>query len=357
MIHVFERAEDLDPSRWDSIERNRDVALSHSGLMLAEQTAGAEMRYIVVTSEAGAWVGGLPAAKATSEARWILGRPDALLKRAIESHEPGSQEALTAVGGSASHLLPTLVLGGRHMGNSAMLLSDDAPADTANLLLDVAEDVAKSLQVRAMSAPFVSAANDRFRRSLTQASYVPFGINRYSSLALPDGGYDAWVTQFSKKKRWKIRDERRRISAAGFTSRVSALSSADLQQLAGLETQLLRKYGHDWRPEYSVAALGKLVATFGADAMVSTVERGPESAGFVVLLRNGDRWSARQVGFDYEMQGDLPLYFETLFYAPVGAASAHGVRHIDFGLGSEEAKVSRGCVTDTQQTWVKSVGA
>lgn len=357
MIHVFERVEDLDPSRWNSVQRDVDVALSHSGLMLAEQTAGVDMRYIVATSETGAWIGGLPVAKATSESRWMLGRPDALLRRAAESSEPGNEQALAAIGGSASRLSPALVLGGRHMGNSTLLLSEDAPADTADLLLRVAEDVAKSLRVQAMSAVFVSEADDRFRGTLARAGYVAFGANRYSTLTLPDGGYDGWIAQFTKKKRWKVRDERRRVSTAGFTSRVTALSAANLQGLAGLETQLLRKYGHDWRPEYSVTALERLVATFGADAMVSTVERGPETAGFVALLRKGDRWSARQVGFDYELQGDLPLYFETLFYAPVDAASAHGIRRIDFGLGSEEAKVSRGCTAETQQTWVKTVGA
>lgn len=315
------------------------------------------MRYIVATSETGEWVGALPVAKATPEARWVLGRPDALLRRAAESGEPGYEEAFAAIGGSADRLLPALVLGGRHMGNSGMLLSKAAPAGTADLLLRVAEDVAMTLRVQAMGAAFVSESDDQFRGALIRAGYVAFGTNRYSTLTLPDGGYDAWLAQFAKKKRWKIRDERRRVSAAGFTSRVAALAAADLQQLAGLETQLLQKYGHDWRPEYSVTALDRLVAIFGADAMVATVERGLETAGFVALLRKGDRWSARQVGFDYELQGDLPLYFETLFYAPVDAASAHGIRRIDFGLGSEAAKVSRGCTAETQQTWVKTVGA
>lgn len=88
--------------------------------------------------------------------------------------------------------------------------------------------------------------------------------------------------------------------------------------------------------------------------MVSVVERDFVTAGFVILLHRSGRWSARQVGFDYDMKGNLPLYFETLFYGPVEAAASMGIQRIDFGLGSEEAKVSRGCIAHTQRTWLKA---
>ena len=357
MIRIYERADQLDVGAWDSIQSDVDVALSHAGIRLAEQTAGVEMRYIIAVAEDGTWVGGLPVAVATSEARWVLGRPDALLERAVSNGEPGADEALELAGGAAASLLPTLLVGGRHMGNSTMLVAKDAPAGTPERLLRAASDLADQFGVRSTSAAFVADSDERFGAVLRDAGYSPFGVNRYSSLALAPGGFGAWLGAFPKKKRWKIRDERRRIAEAGFRSRVVPLRDVDLGRLGRLETELLQKYGHVWKPEHSVETFERIASVLGSDAMVSVVERDFVTAGFVILLRRAGRWSARQVGFDYDMQGNLPLYFETLFYGPVEAATSMGIHRIDFGLGSEEAKVSRGCVAETQRTWVKAADA
>lgn len=342
MIRIYERADQLNVRAWESIHSDADVALSHAGIRLAERTAGVEMRYIVAIAEDGTWVGGLPVAVATSEARWVLGRPDALLERAVSNGEPGADEALELAGGTVASLLPTLLIGGRHMGNSTMLVAEDAPAGTPELLLRTAGDLADRFRVRSTSAVFVANSDERFSTALRNAGYSPFGVNRYSSLTLAPGGFEAWVGAFAKKKRWKIRDERRRIVEAGFRSRVLPLSDVDLNRLGQLETELLQKYGHVWNPEQSVETFERIVSVFGDDAMVSVVERDSVAAGFVLLLRRGGRWSARQVGFDYKMQGHLPLYFETLFYGPVKAAPSMGISRIDFGLGSEEAKGFQG---------------
>lgn len=354
MIRIYECAEQLDAAAWEAMAGNVDVALSHAGIRLAEQTAGVEMRYIVATAEDGSWVGGLPVALATSDSRWVLGRPDALLERARRDNEPVPPSVLDHFGESPSALLPSLLVGGRHMGNSGMLLAETAPVGTAAALLAAAEDIALQLGAHSTSAVFVSEGDKPFADALKTAGYAPFGTNRYSSMTLPSGGFDGWLATFPKKKRWKIRDERRRISSAGFRSETILMADADLGRLADLETQLLRKYGHEWAPEHSVSTFERIVSVFGDDASVSVVEHGGEVAGFVILLRLGSRWSARQVGFDYEAQGDLPLYFETLFYGPVESAQLHGVDRIDYGLGSEEAKVSRGCIATTQRTWVKA---
>ena len=353
MIRIYESADQLDASAWDSMAGDVDVALSHAGLRLAEQTAGVEMRYVIATADDGSWSGGLPVALATSASRWVLGRPDALLERARREGEPGAGAVLERFGGSPEAVMPSLLVGGRHMGNSGILLAEDAPAETAAALLAAADELAAAFGARSSSAVFVGDGDGPLIGALEAAGYAPFGENRYSSMTLPSGGFDGWLATFAKKKRWKIRDERRRIASAGFRSRLVPLAEADLGRLAHLETQLLRKYGHEWKPEHSVPTFERVAAVFGSDAHVSIVERGSEVAGFVILLRLGSRWSARQVGFDYEAQGDLPLYFETLFYAPVDSANPLGIGRIDYGLGSEDAKVSRGCVAVTQRTWVK----
>lgn len=199
MIRIYEQADQLDVDAWESIQSDADVALSHAGIRLAEQTAGVSMRYIVAVAEDGTWVGGLPVAVATSEARWVLGRPDALLERAVSNGEPGADKALALVGGTAASLLPTLLIGGRHMGNSTMLLAEEAPAETPARLLRAASDLADRFGARSTSAAFIADSNERFAAALREAGYSPFGVSRSSSLALAPGGFGAWLGAFPKK--------------------------------------------------------------------------------------------------------------------------------------------------------------
>ncbi len=115
---------------------------------------------------------------------------------------------------------------------------------------------------------------------------------------------------------------------------------------------LLARYGTPWPAARSAAALRETLAAFGTDAFVVTARDAACIRGFALVLRHQDRWYARQAGFDYEFKGNLPLYFEVVFYRLIELAAAAGVRVIHYGLGSRDAKQSRGCLSCAQYCFV-----
>lgn len=179
MIETYERASELDVGTWNGImPMLPDIALGTVGLALQERNAATEMRYLVDVDGSGAWVAGLPCALATDRSVWVLGRPDRMVVRA--ANEMGDAKAAAMVGlhdDLAADLLPSLVLGGRHMGNSAVLLSDKVADKPAMLerLLDAAEVQAHSLGARSMAFPFLPDTSETLIGLLRERGWRMFG--------------------------------------------------------------------------------------------------------------------------------------------------------------------------------------
>jgi predicted N-acyltransferase len=174
-------------------------------------------------------------------------------------------------------------------------------------------------------------------------------------LRLPEPGFAAYVARFASSRRKKVLRERARLAAAGVVTRTRPLDPATFPRLAELEVQLYAKYGIEIEPSRTTRELSQLLAVFGDEAVTVVAEGGGDIRGFAVMLPFRDQWYARNAGFDYAWQGDLPLYFEVAYYAVVEAAERAGVTGVHYGLGSEEAKRSRGCVATTQRCFVRAL--
>ncbi|WP_405936845.1 GNAT family N-acetyltransferase [Streptomyces sp. NBC_00726] len=332
--------------RWEALLSGDDFHLSRRWLELAERTTAAPIRYL--TRHRGEELeGALVTVVGDRDAPWVLARPDTLLAACAAEGREGAAGLLAETGDPAA-LLPSLVCGGRHMGRSRLLLRDGAPDDTADGLLDRAERHARSVGAASVAFPFVDERDTALRELLERRGYRRHASGRYARLPLPAGGLDGYLAALPGKRRRRAQADRRQLSAAGITSSLAPLDRADIPRLAVLEAELMAKYGLDWAPANTEAALHGIADLMGEDALVSRVTGDGEIRGYAVLLRHRDQWYSRQTGFDYAYQGRLPLYFEALYYRPALEAPAHGVTGIHYGLGSEEAKRSRGCLADTQ---------
>jgi uncharacterized protein len=335
---------------WDALLHDEDFHLSRRWLTVAERTTAAPFRYFL--HERGRSLrGALPTVLADADAPWVLARPDTLLTACAAEGMPGAADVLHAVG-TPSILLPSLVCGGRHMGRSRLLRADPQDDATAHGLLDRAEAHARATGAASVAFPFVGEHDTVLCGVLAARGYLRHASGRYSSLALPPGGLDAYLAALPGKRRRRAQADRRQLAEAGVSSSLAPLDVRDIPRLAVLETALLAKYGLDWTPASTEAALHGIVEVLGEDALVSQVTGAGEIRGYAVLLRFRDQWYSRQTGFDYAYQGRLPLYFEALYYRPAEEAPGHGVTAIHFGLGSEEAKRSRGCTAETQYAYV-----
>jgi predicted N-acyltransferase len=83
--------------------------------------------------------------------------------------------------------------------------------------------------------------------------------------------------------------------------------------------------------------------------LVLARERG-RPCGFVLLAQWGDILYAQHCG--HRVEGEAPVYFGTVFYEPIRFALARGLRRIDYSVGSDPAKLRRGCRKVGQRAFV-----
>ncbi|MFE4974502.1 GNAT family N-acetyltransferase [Kitasatospora sp. NPDC056651] len=356
----FETAESAEVARrgWAELLRPEDLYLGERWLKVAERTAGCPMRYLL-HDEDGVPTAGLATALADATAPWVLGRPDTLLGFSAEAGRPGAAEILAALPGPpADSLLPTLVCGGRHMGRSRVVTRAGTGRAAIEALVARAEELAAEQGAASVAFPFVEEGDAPLRAVLEARGYLRHESGRYSTLAVGPGGFEEYLTGFSGTRRRSVQAERRRIRAAGVELRIEPLSAGLVPRLGELEAQLMAKYGITWTAAQTEEVLGEMLAAFGEDVLVVLAEADGAIRGFATLLEFRGHWYARQSGFDYAYQSEkkLALYFETVYYFPVEAAARRGIGAIQFGLGSEDTKLSRGCTAETQYGYLLPLG-
>ncbi|GGV01239.1 hypothetical protein GCM10010495_10350 [Kitasatospora herbaricolor] len=348
-----DRISGLPAAEWDALVRPEDLMLTTRWIGLTEASADRPLRYLLLR-RAGRPVAALATVLGDATAPWVLMRTDTVLRWAAERGAEGAGELLADLGGPPDEaLLPTLVCGGRHVGRTGMALAEHAERQDVAALVARAEELAGESGARSLGFLYVDEREGLLREVLAAGGYRSCESGRFSRLDVPAGGFEEYLGGFSRHRRSRMRAERRRLATAEVKVSLDPASAHDPARLAALELELLAKYGFtSWTPEHAERGVRRLFAAFGEDALVASAVADGKVRGFGVLVRRGDQWHAVKAGFDYGFQGSLPLYYETLYYHPVERAAEFGVRAIQYGIGSEEAKRSRGCVTTGNDCWV-----
>ena len=352
---VLDRAGQIPPD-WDQLAGPDNLFLSRRWLRVAEATSGVPMAYLLGGGDDGL-AGGLAAALVGPGAPWLLGRPDTLLEHCAAEGLEGATECLAGLPQKPGDvLMPALVCGGRHLGRTGVPtrpgLAD--PAAETERLVAAAEDVMRERQARCVAFLYVDERDAVLRQVLAGRGYASFVSADYCWLPVPAGGLDGYLGLRSAHRRRRVLAERRRLRAAGVEVRLEPLTADVIAPVSRMDVSLLVKYGARATQEQAELIFELIRREFGADALVVTARLHGELCGFVLLLRDGSHWYVYRCGFDYEVQGDLPVYFEVLFYHTVAAASAAGASVVHYGIGSAEAKQSRGCLAVRQYAYVKA---
>jgi hypothetical protein len=350
------RAASLEEARaagWDELLESGDLYQSTRWLAVERELAAVPTTYLCAhrgTAVAAMSVGLLDRDAAPGS----FGRIDRVLHRVAADRAPAIADGAEPL---LERMLPTVACGGRRPGYSRLVLAGELdPAERARLahrLLAEAEGWARVQSARSLSFLYVDESDDVLRDALRRAGFAEFASAESSRLLLPGPTFDDYLLRVSSSRRPKILYERRKLDEAGVEFRVRPFDEALVEELLPLELAVYRKYGNDF-PEEEARRLHRAVAReLGGDARIVTAEHDGAVRGFVVLLRFKDLVYCRQVGFDYDFQRRLPLYFGVVFYAAVDHALACGAAGIEYGVGSGEAKASRGCDVRRQYGYVK----
>lgn len=348
------------PDAWGALLGPEDALLDRRWLGVVERTAGAPMRYLLLHRD-GMLVAAVATAFAGKEAHWPGGRPDTLLARRVAADDASAQEYLSTLnqvnpgGEPADALMPALVAGGRHVGNTRVLLGPAAHVEDVAALVAEVERVGAQQGAVSTGFLYVDERDTALRRVLAERGYSSYLSGRYSRLHVPSGGIEEHITTLPGPRRRSVQAERRRLAASDVTIAAERLTPERIAEFARLDSALRGKYGVVWAPKRSEASLTEIAAVYGDDAFAAVARTGHTARGFAVVVRHRDRWFGRQLGFDYEYQEQarLPLYFGLVYYWLVDEAARAGIAVIHYGTGSEEAKRSRGCVATDQHCFMK----
>src|ERR1039458_9170616 len=256
-------------------------------------------------------------------------------------------------------VLPARLVGGPYESRTGALtlpsLGDEARIRVVSRLFAEAEDIARRNDERSVVCRCVDGGDTFLRDVLRDRAYREIPGPDHFVLVPPPGGLDGYIDSLPSRYRSKVRRELRKLRDGGVAITVEPLTPDLIRTVAPLVVNLLNKYDIDEDCDSVTASLGLLrkavkQSTYGVVARV-----GDRVVGFnELILYRGNAWT-RHIGFDYEAQGTLPVYFGVFFYGVMDFAAEHGLRVLDYSFKTEDAKRSRGCEARATVRLLKAV--
>lgn len=189
--------------------------------------------------------------------------------------------------------------------------------------------------------------------ALAELGFTEFKGHQRAFLELVGNSYDDYLASLSKGKRMNARRDRRLFTGTGQQISFATGPAAAGEDLIQLQGGNRVKYGlvRD-DPELRIRH-SALLSYAGDDGLVIRSYRGSACTGFSMFCRLGSTLYALCVGFD-ETDDKISPYFECLFHAVIEWSYANGIKDIDYGIGSAQAKAMRGCRMVDLSTWYLS---
>lgn len=259
-----------------------------------------------------------------------------------------------------SSLLPTLVCGGRQLGMSRALtreLRSELRMEWIQALLAAVEHVAQACDAQSIAFLYVTSNDLALRECLRAAGYREFPSDQYHLLDILWSSFDGYLSRFDSHRRSAIRRELRKLSDAGVELVAGQLQLEDIPSLTTLEYNLVQRYRSARSRDLVQATLVKIATHLPTSTLLVTAKHDGTVRGFALFISWRDELYARHVGFDYDFQAKLPLYFATLFYRAAELAPGEGIKRIHYGIASDDAKLSRGCRALAQFAYAKGLSA
>jgi uncharacterized protein len=263
-------------------------------------------------------------------------------------------------GATLRSLLPNIYVGAYRGGTSALRVQPGLGEETASRaigeVIDAIEATARARGIRSTTFLYLSPGDRLVRQVLLDHGYLAIGpVHNVAVFQVRGQTFEDYLRGFGKRRRDSIKWERRKIAAAGVKVGVEELSPQLSEEMFPLESQLYSKYGH---PHYPASFNRRLHAgvrrEYGPDAWAITARSAGTLRGYASFLRVNEILYSRDTGYDYTWRGDLPLYFELLFYSAIELAMQSGIREIHYAYGSEQTKASRGCELLPRLGYVKA---
>ncbi|NIJ14278.1 hypothetical protein FHU38_004622 [Saccharomonospora amisosensis] len=295
-----------------------------------ETASGTRPLLAWAASEAGGVAYATLCTSHASDPAWPYARADLFLREMAVTEAP------------ASGMLPSVLVGGRRPGHSSIVVNA-AGADREAIVERLMNTVRDHAVSEGYSSLLLSFVDESVATDLARGAGLPslrFPSAPSWSLRLPGNSFDDWFGSLGRKVRFNEKATMRKLADFGFEWR--ELRETDIDWIVPLELAQYRKHGHDYGSVAARRLHEAYLAVLGDRAWIAfAVDGRGQRAGFVSLIRHGERAWARQVGLGDEHAG-VPLYFGLVYHAVIRWAYQTGVRELDFSVTADEVKRKRG---------------
>jgi uncharacterized protein len=218
----------------------------------------------------------------------------------------------------------------------------DAGGTTERLLTEI-DRWARDNGLAAVAALY---ASDELRPVFDELGWMRFrGADRAVLTTKGEPTFLHFTTALSRNTRKQIRADGK-VLAANEVSVHRTRFSAHLTDLLPLRADLVRKYGSYADPRADAARADKLLGVYGEDGLRLFTAQDPDGLilGFALfVVTAADTWTSFWVGSRRDDPRSDRVYFACLFYAALTEALPAGITSVDYGLGTDPAKLRRGC--------------
>lgn len=271
-----------------------------------------------------------------------LNRPGA--ERLRDQHRRAAAE----LHATAQTLFPALLVGARagYVGGALLqrrgLLAESVHEEVMSMLHDGVVNLAAMEGCR-LVAFLYAERSEPLAAKAHRLGAIELAIEPRAELAVRWPDFEAYVKELPRSWRGTVRRDLKRFHAAGLSTSVALLKDFDSHLLGRLSQNLHEKYnGPGAGPDEFVNYIDNLKQV-PLPAFVYLAAREELPVGFTLAFQYRRGLSARVAGFDYRYLGRDSCYFNVTYYKPIAHALGRGVRTIDYGIGTMDAKLARGC--------------
>ncbi len=221
-------------------------------------------------------------------------------------------------------------------------LSSQVTQQVIDIILDTFQQLATENNVASTAFLYVPQQKQLLHTQLLDRHYIPALIGAESILHITWDSFDNYLLSYRQKRRKGIRRERRVFQEGGLTIKIGGIASLD-DAVVQMQSNLQKKYGHSGNLERLRRGFEQIKTHLGSSVRVYLARQDEQIVGYALFYEMGKTYYCKQVGFDYEQLDKNFCYFNIAFYEPIIHAIENGISSINYGVGTYEAKLKRGC--------------
>lgn len=219
----------------------------------------------------------------------------------------------------------------------------EADSLLASALLEKLDEIGRAWRVRSKAFLFVPDDAPRpLVAALEDRGFAAGLFDARSRIEIRWSSFDDYLQALRSNHRAAIRKELRALAANDLRSEVveGPMLPAISDDLAQLSARLMERYGFAFDLERERLSYATIYRHLESATTAFVVRHDENIVAFCLFHRLGDRLAGGMSGQDYAYDY---VHFVSTYYEPLRYAIDHGIKSIDYGVGSYQSKTMRGC--------------